>query len=94
MEYKKGVLTKTLPGSSATIPEIYFWKNEFILVPIFSPDRAENFLDIYNPEANLVHSYIFPVKLYEKGKGYAPFFSSYASDQGYPAFLASSLTFE
>ena len=69
MEYKEGVLKKTLPGPSATIPEIYFWKNEFILVPIFSPDRAEKFLDIYDPDGNLAYSYKFPIELYEKEKG-------------------------
>jgi hypothetical protein len=51
---------------SSFVPEIYLAKKDRILVPIFSPDLKENFIDIYDSNGSLLYACRLPIELYGK----------------------------
>lgn len=60
----EGEMVNVWEEPSSLVPEIYLIKNDLILVPIFSPDLKENYIDVYNSEGNLLYACKFPLQLY------------------------------
>lgn len=68
VKYKDGVTTKSLEGPSTVIAKIKIINNR-LFVPIFSPDRSENYIDIYDLNGNLIYACRLPIELYGSEKG-------------------------
>lgn len=68
VKYKDGNLNQTLSGPAAIVSEIRIIKNRIIEI-IFSPDRSQNYVDIYDLDGNILYCCKLSISLYGKDKG-------------------------